>query len=113
MKIKKKGDLIFFYCPGCGNNHCINSINDDTPSWSWNGSFDYPTFSPSILIKNGHYGEGYNGKDCWCNLKERTGIDSGFKCGICHSFVTDGKIHYLEDCTHSYAGKIIDLQDIE
>ena len=31
----------------------------------------------------------------------------------CHSFVTDGKIQYLNDCTHEYAGQTIELEDIK
>lgn len=30
---------------------------------------------------------------------------------ICHSFVRDGQIQYLGDCTHEYAGKTVDLPD--
>lgn len=30
---------------------------------------------------------------------------------VCHSFVRDGQIQYLGDCTHEYAGKTVDLPD--
>lgn len=29
----------------------------------------------------------------------------------CHSFVTDGRIQFLGDCTHSLAGQTVDLPD--
>lgn len=49
--------------------------------WQWNGSLDKPTFTPSIVVEG------------------------------CHSFVTDGKIRYLSDCTHQLAGREIELPD--
>lgn len=32
---------------------------------------------------------------------------------VCHSFVTDGKIRFLNDCTHDKAGQILDLPEWE
>jgi hypothetical protein len=30
---------------------------------------------------------------------------------VCHSFVTDGKIQFLSDCTHALAGQTVALPD--
>jgi hypothetical protein len=30
---------------------------------------------------------------------------------VCHSFVTDGRIQFLEDCTHELAGQTVDLPE--
>jgi hypothetical protein len=30
---------------------------------------------------------------------------------VCHSFVTDGRIQFLSDCTHELAGQTVDLPD--
>jgi len=30
---------------------------------------------------------------------------------VCHSFVTDGRIQFLGDCTHTLAGQTVDLPD--
>ena len=30
---------------------------------------------------------------------------------VCHSFVTDGRIQFLGDCTHSLAGQTVDLPE--
>lgn len=68
-------------CPGCGNCHMFDS------RWTFNGDFDKPTFSPSMLV----------GQD----TPER----------LCHSFVTDGKIQFLSDCAHELAGQTVDLSD--
>ena len=29
----------------------------------------------------------------------------------CHTFVTDGRIQFLGDCTHALAGQTVDLPD--
>lgn len=75
------GYLIF--CPGCQRHHLFDS------RWTFNGDFEKPTFSPSMLVN----------KSC-----ART---------ICHSFVRDGKIQFLDDCHHELAGKTVDLEDLE
>jgi hypothetical protein len=30
----------------------------------------------------------------------------------CHSFITDGKIEFLSDCTHSLAGQTVELKPV-
>lgn len=57
------------------------------PSWEWNGDVERPTLSPSILTKN--------------------------QMGVCHSFVRDGRIQFLNDCTHEYAGQTLDLLEVD
>jgi hypothetical protein len=34
--------------------------------WTFNGDFVKPTFTPSILVRSGHYMEGHTGDSCWC-----------------------------------------------
>jgi hypothetical protein len=41
------------------------------------------------------------------------GWTSPFKCGVCHSHVTDGKIQYLSDCTHELTGQTIEVEEPE
>lgn len=77
-----------FHCPGCGTEHHVRG-------WAWNRSRDTPTFSPSVKVT-------YNGSDA--------GVD-GAPPAVCHSFVTDGKIRFLEDSTHDLAGQTVDLPD--
>lgn len=76
--------LYMFECPGCGNGHGFY-----VPRWTWNGSFDAPTFTPSLL----------------CNPQ-----DAAVRC---HSFVTDGKIKFLTDCYHKLAGQTVEIPDWE
>jgi hypothetical protein len=103
-----------FDCPGCGEVHVLpvgpaaNGVS--RPTWGYNGDPARPTFTPSVLARNGHHVDG-DRKECWCNFEQRTGRRSPFKCGICHSFVTDGQIQFLDDCTHALAGQTVPLPD--
>lgn len=63
------------------------------PRWGFNGNFDAPTFTPSVL---GSYESG----------PERTPY-------VCHSFVTDGRIQFLGDCTHALVNQTVDLPELE
>ena len=102
-----------FYCPGCQENHSYNiQTGDNRPVWFFNGDLKYPTFRPSLLIKSGCKTSDFKESECWCNYEERTGKPAPYKCGICHFYVTDGKIQYLSDCTHEFAGRIIELEEI-
>lgn len=73
-------------CPACEIGHGFKVGQN---GWTFNGDFEKPTFSPSLLVRGG------------------TGPNS-----ICHSFVREGKIEFLSDCTHDMAGKTIDLPEI-
>jgi hypothetical protein len=104
-----EGGMVAFWCQGCKSYHYIHIEGDKHPVWSFNGNYDMPTFSPSILVRSGHY---LRQEDCWCNYyKEHPEEEQHFKCGICHSFVTDGKIIYLSDCTHELAGQTIEMKE--
>lgn len=65
---------------------------DNTPCWTWNGSIDKPTLRPSVSVQGYCYDEGTN-----------------FKC---HSWINDGRVQFLGDCTHELANKTVDLLDI-
>lgn len=64
---------------------------EGTPCWSWNGDVDRPTLRPSI-----------SSRIEW--LKEPV---------VCHCFVDDGLVQFLDDSTHSLAGQTVPLLDIE
>jgi|ERR1035441_8050843 hypothetical protein len=83
----------WFHCPGCQNDHAFTvgpaCAGWGDARWTWNGSFDKPTFQPSLL----------------CN-----GPDPASRC---HSFVTDGRIKFLGDCYHELKDQTVDLPDWE
>lgn len=111
MKAKLATDnTLMFWCPGCEEHHGIQV--DGSRGWTWNQSLESPTVSPSILVRSGHYVDGHSG-DCWCNFKERFGNEPGFQCRRCHSFVKEGQIQFLDDCSHALKGQTVPLPDIE
>lgn len=105
-----------FVCPGCGDEHMIkiNDGNTSHPCWTFNNDCNKPTFSPSVLVTSGHYSQHHKSDDCWCSYnKEHADELAPFTCYICHSFVIDGKIQFLTDCTHKLAGMTVDLPEYD
>lgn len=99
-----EGGRVGFLCPGCGDHHVIPV---GAGGWTWNGSVEKPTLAPSIAVRSGHYGSAHKAGDpCWC------GRSDGFRCYVCHSFVRDGRIEFLADCTHALAGQTVDLLEV-
>lgn len=94
-------------CLGCGYEHEIYTKvkNYSGAQWSFSGTLDKPTFSPSINYTWGYMVKGLSPED----YKFYRGENRG---GACHFFVRDGKIQYLGDCTHHLKGQTIDLPDI-
>ena len=81
------------FCPACQREHGFIIVPyDDHPSWTFNGNYEKPTFTPSMLAN-------------------KDGIDPDRP--ICHSHLTDGKWHFLADCTHGMAGQVVDMVSIE
>jgi hypothetical protein len=77
-----------FHCPGCKYGHSFRVTGDSSrPQWTWNGSTEQPTFSPSLLINK--------------DVPESR----------CHSWVKNGMIEFLQDCHHELRGKTVALPD--
>lgn len=90
-------DRVVFWCPGCKEDHQI-----DTAHWGFNGDHDKPTFSPSYLT--------------WLdpnpNADPQHDPDGKFRNGFrCHSYIKEGMIQFLDDCTHALAGQTVALQE--
>jgi hypothetical protein len=101
-----------FNCPGCDEHHSFNVDPAHGPVWVFNGNEASPTFSPSLLVRSGCKMPSHKpGDTCWCNPSP-SGEPWPYKCYICHSFVKDGKIEFLSDCTHAMAGQTVELPDI-
>lgn len=94
-----------FYCPGCDSHHGPND------TWKFNGNVDKPTFQPSLLVEWYKYDDPDHIWDE--NGKVIVGPDGNIpgKKMICHSFITDGKIQYLPDCTHALAGQTVEMEE--
>lgn len=114
MKIKRAGDQISYRCP-CGDVHTL-TVGGPGATWTWNGDTEKPTFSPSVLVRSGHYVPRKPGEpeSCWCTYaKEHPEEKLPFGCYLCHSFVRDGMVQFLGDCTHALAGQTVPLGEWE
>ncbi len=102
---------VAFECPGCKHPHAIRVDGRAKPNWSYNGDPDSPTFHPSILVRTGHHVQNQpKPPNCWhCNNRD----DGHSMCSICHSFVENGNIRFLNDCTHALAGQTVPLPDLK
>lgn len=84
-------NYVSWHCPGCGGGHGV-PVNGHVSGrgWQWNGSLDVPTLTPSVLVNVG---------------------GSNPTVPICHTFITDGKINFLGDCTHELAGTVVEIPE--
>ena len=83
-------NLWVFHCPGCEYGHAISvngRKNESGATWTWNGSIETPTFTPSLLVSP---------------------HDAAHRC---HSFVKDGQIQFLADCCHKLKGQTVPIPD--
>lgn len=67
----------------------------------WNGRLDLPTLTPSILARG----------TTPLTDAEIAAKQWAKKPYVCHSFLTDGKLQFLSDCTHAFAGQTVELPD--
>ena len=103
-----------FICPGCKEQHSVRVKGENRgPVWGYNWNDSAPTFTPSLLVRwvsiPDELEEDENGK----LLLQADGRVKGAKDEICHSFIREGRIQFLNDCTHKLAGQTVDLLDIE
>lgn len=92
---------LLFWCPGCDKAHQVRVGDGPGPRWGWNGSADRPTFTPSVLVT-------------WHEPSDDpalAGDPAHDMKRACHSFVTDGQIRFLADCTHALAGQTVPLPE--
>jgi len=111
-----EGGGLMFRCPGCGENHMVKVGDGPGPRWGWNGSGDAPTFTPSILVRSVRIEGGDAEIDRILKTyklpEDREAMLADRRINtVCHSFVTDGRIQFLSDCTHALAGQTVDLPD--
>ncbi len=77
LRIAQTGNYLA-YCPGCKEYHVFDK------RWTFNGDFENPSFTPSLLVKGGDN-------------------------SICHSYLTDGEWRFCGDSTHGLAGQTVPM----
>ena len=103
-----EGGSVGFLCPGCNQMHAVR-ISTAHDNWTFNGDGDSPTFQPSVLVQ-WDSGEPPVTPDNFDEYKRAPWMQVD-KHNVCHSFVTNGRIQFLGDCTHALAGQTVDLPD--
>ena len=92
-----------YRCPGCEGFHermvgfhtlPIEANPEGRDHWNFNGVYERPTFSPSVK----------RSQEFWAHGNDAPAIDY-----VCHHYVTDGEIQYLDDCTHQLAGQTVPM----
>lgn len=79
--------MFYIWCEGCKHAHGYRVGTSPSPTWTFDGNLDAPTFKPS-------YKE-------FC-----TGLETKKETTLCHFFVTAGVIDYLGDSSnHQLRGK--------
>jgi len=104
-KILRSGDggrLLSWWCPGCQGPHQVAVGEGPGPRWGYNGNPEAPTFTPSVLVTWGSYADP--------NWKPEPDDPPGLS-GRCHSFVVDGQMQMLGDCTHALAGQTVPIPE--
>lgn len=95
-----------FFCPGCKCGHFIR-VRGPGPVWSFNEDLIKPTVNPSLLIRgtkpltDDEHARWMAGEKLPQPVPE-----------VCHSFIRDGQIQFLPDCTHALSGKTVPLEPL-
>jgi hypothetical protein len=89
-----------YFCPGCGYGHeiAVTKKNASGASWSFDGNFQRPTFSPSLNMR--------------VNTPDMKEYQPDVGSTVCHCFIREGKIQFLGDCTHALRGQTVDMPDV-
>ena len=101
------GQLLMFWCEGCQTHHGPRVSGPNGPVWGWNGDRERPTLTPSIRVQGT---VALTDEQC---ARVLAGEPLEPEPLLCHTFVTDGQIQYLGDCTHALAGQTVDLQEMD
>lgn len=99
--------LYHFFCPGCGCYHGVWTDREKSPCWQFNGDVERPTVSPSILVRYKHP-KGYSNEN-----PAPVGYCGEYVEEVCHSFIKEGRIQFLSDCTHKLTGQTVDLPEVD
>lgn len=116
LRLSRPG-VYMHYCPGCKSRHFIYTTPQAPggPVWTYGNDPFKPTFHPSIHIW-------YKNPTCTDEEadrihKKREGGDRSeevpwVQVTVCHYFLKEGMLEFLNDCQHELKGKTVELPDI-
>lgn len=90
----KIGRWVYYQCPRCDYVHSlpIDYPQSNGARWTWNGNMEKPTLKPSVMSPGGG--------------------------AMCHHFVTDGILHFLNDTSPNprtgepFAGVSVEMPEL-
>jgi hypothetical protein len=90
--------------------HHVRIGSGEGVRWGYNGNPDKPTFTPSVLYQ----------QDMWVppvtleNIEQWRAApwEQHQEHWVCHTFITDGMVQFLGDCTHGLAGQTLPLPEL-
>lgn len=91
-----------YWCQGCKSHHTVRTQSSVGGSvWGFNGNLEKPTFTPSVLVTYEAVPDA-----------DPVEFPEWLTKRICHTFVTDGMVQFLGDCTHEFAGTTAPLPEL-
>lgn len=87
------------WCPGCEEMHILPD------SWNFNGNLESPSFTPSFKhegIQRVFQGGNWTGE--W-----KRDANGNVIPVMCHYVLTNGRLEFQSDCTHSLANQTVPL----
>lgn len=111
--LRKTTTGFIWWCPGCKQSHGINVGQSSGPNWSWNNDPEKPSFSPSVLVRGTRQDltdeeEVQFDKDAETLTREQL-LEHPVYSFRCHSFVENGHMRFLSDCTHELANQTVPI----
>jgi hypothetical protein len=113
-----EGGGLMFRCPGCNEPHMVRVGEGPSPRWLYNNDPERPTFAPSILVRGIAAPDGTEMTEAeeaeYDAILAKGGVEAAFASRFgtcCHSFVEEGRIKFLGDCTHALVSQTVDLPD--
>ena len=126
MTVARETDAgrILWWCPGCECAHTVPVKQLAQPigaeahgrmpadGWDWNGSLEAPTLAPSVLVYSRQtlidhdlpHGDGPG---------QLLAPENKTMTPRCHTFIRNGLIEFLADCTHALAGRTVPMEDLD
>jgi hypothetical protein len=105
-------NALIWWCPGCQHAHTIKHGDGPGPRWGWNGNAERPTFTPSVRVRGIREDMDESTQAAYDALgpgEMRGALDDPRFRSVCHSFVVDGQMQMLSDCTHALAGQTVPI----